>query len=289
MKKLLLALLPILLFSCGGDRDIVNNLQGRYIAIDQKDRELYYGITINNRSSFTLWYMASDGTIKEESYNLDNLEVINQYRYFYSTDSAPTWVYIYNSSSAPFNLRILEYTTGDLELRLQFKPEQPIHDRDLDHRDIKLIGRDSLDSFKYYTKLKPYTGSLPELINIKDSIAYQNRDITELYNTIYTCRGTITDQYLKKRTNYYFNNGVTTWEEYITVEIEGSNPPLYIEFLTSEQLTNDLPFTYDLNSTLEKNIKIRSFKYLNNDKTIILLKGEINTGSYIHDINIERE
>lgn len=292
MKKLLLVLFSLLLLSCGGDRDIVNKLQGTYIALDQKERGLYYGLTINDRSNFTLWYMTSDGNIKEELYTLEDLEVINQYRYFYSTDDFPTWVYNYSSSRAPFNLKILEYKTGETEIRLQFKPELPLHNREMDHRDIKLIGRDSLDSFKYYTKLVSFSGNLPEFINITKSLSYDNRlegikHITALYNSIFKCKGTVTDQFYKKINNFYFNDRGVIWEEYTTIEIEGSNPPVYIEFKTSEQQSDEESFTYDLNSSLESSIKIRSFKYLNDEKTIILLKGEMNTGRYIHDINTE--
>lgn len=292
MKKLSLVLLTLLLLSCGGERDIVKKLQGRYIAIDQKERELYYGLTIDDRSNFTLWYMAKSGKLKEELYSLDDLEIINQYRYFYANDRYPTWVYIYSSNSAPFNLRILEDHTGELELRLQFKPEHPIHNLDLDYREINLIGRDSLDSFKYYTKIILSDHNLPELTEIisnpfinKNEMSINN--IRTLYNTIYLCTGRVVDHFYKKNSGTYLNNNAVTWEEYTVMEIDGSNPPLYIEFKTSEQLTNEEAFTYDLNSPLTKSVKIRSFKYIDDDKTSILLRGEINLGSYIDDINAE--
>ena len=289
MKLFYYLVILFVIYSCGGTKYVDNIMIGDYVSVDARKMELTYGIKVHGKNSFTLWYLDTNCKITETNYILDDLEIINNFKYFYYTDQFPTWIYEYSSSKSNFNIAFYEFKDGTITPYIFWKEYPEVYIDPGAQVRVKVKGVDSIEDVFHYSKLKKRdaTWAFPEVYNLKDTKLYnnlKNRSLNyiDIDKKILKFNGVVIDQFYEKSELFYNGTseyvtlrgeGKYKWEEINVVKVENEEQKVYASIITSVIRSNDEPKTY---SYLLDNInsfqgRVKSYKYIDSDKTEILL------------------
>lgn len=202
MKKVIIySILIFTMLSCGGNKDISVKYNGNYIAVDKNDNALFYGINIKKNRVFELWYLNKKGIIEKKQIELQALEIENFFRYNYSTNELPTWVYEYSGEDIPIRIIFSEYRNGDVIPSIFFTNKKVNYIIPMVTTDVKddlFIG--AVDQFLSNAKLIKVTKDItfPILQNINETDFYKSQEnrhlkFKQITNRYFIFEGNIID------------------------------------------------------------------------------------------------
>ncbi|MGL1894058.1 MAG: hypothetical protein OCD02_20675 [Spirochaetaceae bacterium] len=287
MKKIIIFIVFIIMLSCGGKSDIIENYLGNYVAVDSHIEELFYGCKLISKRKLELWYLNKNGNITIKPLELKNFDIFNYFRYFYNSDNKPTWIYEYSSKDVPIKLVFFEFADASV-IPYLFMTNNELNYLDFERSNPSEIdGIDnSIDDFRDYAMLKNVESDweYPILNNFSE---INFTDFLEISNKYFNFNGVIQKQNFTKKDLSYYNlmsisyiegTGKYRWDEYNIIDLELPLDNIKINLYTNSSRSDTEPsdYSFQAGSNIDISGKVVSYTYTDDNKTNMLLNVQIS-------------